>query len=107
MKYNAKLAIDANHIEFCDSLLADAEYRYDTEELPCVFTVRFDNGYEADIKVVNADPPYIDAVLFDEYGFEISILEPEFEQILGTYTFNILNDTFIVELTGYETCKNI
>jgi len=98
MKYFARKVIDHNHIDFCDSLLKGAEYRYDTEEVPCIFTVRFDNGFESDIKVVNADPPYIDAVLFDNFGNELMCLDPWFEQVDGYYEFEYDEDLFVVEL---------
>ena len=62
-------------------------------------TAKFENGYEADIKLVrDADCPYIDPVLFDENGFEICCLQDESNALEGVYQFDVGENTFIVEV---------
>lgn len=53
------------------------------------FTVRFEDGCEADIKVCNGDTgPWIDPVLFDADGGEIEVLSCEEGPIQGQYDFS-------------------
>ena len=51
-------------------------------------TAKFSNGYEADIKIVICEeaPPYIDAVLFDPRGSEVTCDSSE-EDYGGEYWF--------------------
>lgn len=52
------------------------------------FTVHFEDGCEADIKVCNGDTgPWIDPVLFDANGCELCVLQEESGEILGVYDF--------------------
>jgi hypothetical protein len=54
-----------------------------------VFKTSFSNGWEVDIKLVAGDPtPYVDAVLFDYDGNEVTCLEPAFDEIDGEYYFS-------------------
>ena len=64
----------------------DREY----PELVLVKTAKFSNGIEADIKLVNADGPYVDAVIF-ENGQEITCL-PASGSFTGEYQFAIGDD---------------
>ncbi len=95
-KYYASIKVDKSELEFCNLLIQENKYREDTEEVPYTYTCKFLNGIEADIKVVNADSPYIDAILFDENGFELSVLEPEFERLDGQYIFYLDKDMYTV-----------
>lgn len=62
-----------------------------------IFTARFDEHLEADIKVCNSsDGPWIDPVLFYN-GYQVDLLEPDFE-LLGIYEFEYNGKTYIVEL---------
>lgn len=66
-------------------------------------TADFGEGIEADIKVVQGDGeagPYVDAVLFD-HGEQICVLEPEFEQFNGIYSFYPDPDVNICDRDGY------
>ena len=64
-------------------------------------TAKFDNGYEADIKLVqDADSPYLDPVLFDENGFEVTCLQDDSYSLDGTYQFDVDDDTYIVEIVS-------
>ena len=60
--------------------------------LKMVFTItaKFDDGYEADIKVVGMDDgsePWVDAVLFDENENRVQVLDVGELPIEGTYDF--------------------
>jgi hypothetical protein len=50
------------------------------------FTADFGNGMEADIKMCQGDPPFVDAVLFD-CGSEVAILEVS-DALEGEYLFD-------------------
>ena len=50
------------------------------------FTIKFPDGYEADIKVCDGDSRWVDSVLFDDLGHEVQVLEPS-DSILGEYPF--------------------
>ena len=47
------------------------------------YTVDFGEDVEADIKVCNGSPPYVDAVLF-VHGCEVCVAEPS-DSLLGEY----------------------
>jgi hypothetical protein len=52
------------------------------------WTVYFEDGCQADIKLVQADSIcYIDPVLFDENGCELIAGSPDKESIIGEYYF--------------------
>lgn len=68
-------------------------------------TAHFQNGYEADIKVVicEDEKPYIDAVLFDKNGSELQCLEPAEGHYNGRYEFSYNGNsytTIVVEGVG-------
>lgn len=67
---------------------------------PCeTWTARFEDGCEADIKVVyDADEPYIDPVLFDQDGHELLAIQDCSEHIEGTYQFDYAGKSYIVEI---------
>ena len=64
-----------------ESLLASGEMdeQTDSDGVVKTYTARFSNGWQADIKVCNAETenggPYVDPVLFDEWGCEQCIGE--------------------------------
>lgn len=70
-----------------------------------VFTAEFGGGFSADIKVVNGEPPYIDAVLFKN-GCEVYMVEPH-EFLLGVYVFECLNKEFRVRLLNTDSLKKM
>lgn len=61
-------------------------------------TARWPDGTQADIKLVNGDPPYIDPVLFDEHGEEIALGEPEAKTIEGTYRWDADEDIYELKI---------
>lgn len=66
----------------------------DCEDVPYTFTANFGGGIEADIKVCNGDPPYVDPVLFDD-GEEAVVLAVSGD-ILGDFEFAFKGDKYIV-----------
>jgi len=62
-----------------------------------VFTAKFGNKVEADIKVVDTDSgPWIDATLFDN-GSEQVTIEPQYA-LLGEYSFEYNDKRYVVKL---------
>lgn len=62
------------------------------------FTVRFQDGFEADIKVCAGNHNFfIDPVLFNENGHEVCTLDVE-GNLLGEYIFEENNKQYIVDL---------
>ena len=59
-------------------------------------SANFGNGFEADIKVVNGDTPYVDAVLFF-HGCEVLTLDVS-ETLLGEYAFRHKGEKYIVQV---------
>lgn len=55
----------------------------------------WDKMIEADIKVVNGEPPYVDAVLFSD-GCEIDVCEPGGAPIEGDYRWHVDGYEFVV-----------
>ena len=61
------------------------------------FGDRGEGNVEIDIKVCQGDPPFVDAVMFQD-GSDVSCIEPD-DELLGTYTFqSVLKDTYKVKL---------
>lgn len=59
--------------------------KYDPDGIIEVFTIKFDNNLEVDIKVCNGNSPYLDVVIFDK-GAEVNCFLGE-DNILGEYDF--------------------
>jgi hypothetical protein len=60
---------------------------YRDDETIASFTADAGGGREVEVKVVNGDPPYVDAVLFRGHT-EIAVCEPG-EQLDGEYLFDV------------------
>lgn len=61
-------------------------------------SVTFDNGYQADIKLCNSDEessPWVDAVLFDENGCELAVIEPQ-DSMTGEFVFEYEDEFYRV-----------
>lgn len=71
---------------------------YGRNETIDAFTAKFKNGFEADIKLCNADTPFIDSILNDEQGCEVYTPDVSYE-LLGKYEFVFENDTYELNLT--------
>lgn len=86
---DAKLSNEALEIE---------EGYYEEEEHDAVikmWTARFSDGCEADIKLCNGDTPYIDSVLFDQNGYQLNVLEIS-DELFGEYVFEANGNQYIV-----------
>lgn len=74
------------------------ELKYPAQSCIHTETAQFENGYEADIKVcTSTDDFFMDAVLFNSYGSEVSVLDVSFE-FLGRYEFEQDGNTYVVEI---------
>jgi len=95
--YRVSKAVDGQFVDKVHDLLSGRATPESKETL--TVSVQFENGWEADIKVVqDADSPYLDPVLFDQYGFEVTCLQDESESLEGAYRFDVDDDVFIVEI---------
>ena len=79
-----------------------AECLTSPEELPAyksgqtidTISVGFGDGIEVDIKLVNGDSPYVDAVIFNE-GCELACLDA-YDELVGEYIFDTPKGKFTV-----------
>lgn len=95
MNYIKEIEIEPRVKAFCNTLLSREDMDEDTEDVPFIFTAAFAHGIEVDIKMVNAIPSYVDAVIFQD-GHELFCLEPYFESIDGRYDFPIDDNIYTV-----------
>ena len=59
------------------------------------WTGKFPDGFECDIKLVNAEGgPYLDCVLFDHHGCELAVIEPAYS-LPGEYTWHLGSDEYV------------
>lgn len=73
--------------------------KYKESDLIDFFTVTLPNKYEVDFKLINGDSeasPWLDVVLFDEYGNEITCLPDESYEVDGEYCFSLEGSEDIV-----------
>lgn len=92
--YSTTLKLPQSEINYCNSLLAmrvgDPKQKYN-ETVTCL-TAKFSDGCEVDIKVVNGNEecgPWLDVILFDDQGWEITALPPEGESVVGEFDFYV------------------
>ena len=83
MTYEATLRLAKADLDYYD-LILDGKGNWEEdwyEDRVESYTVKFENGYEADLKVVGCqeDSPYAECVLFDAEGYEAGLSDPEFE----------------------------
>ncbi|MDF2879679.1 MAG: hypothetical protein K0R54_236 [Clostridiaceae bacterium] len=83
----ATITISQKEATEIQDILNIAEGRYEeSNDILKTYTVKFDNGFFADIKICNGDTPYVDSLLFDKNGNQVCVLEIS-EEILGEYLF--------------------
>jgi hypothetical protein len=96
------LRLDRALVDDINTILAQGEETYSKLGTPIdAFTVRFDDGYEADITVVSGGRdalPYIDPVLFDDRGVEVDLLEADREVIDGNYRWEADGEVYEVDI---------
>lgn len=93
----AAIKIKKNILEEINNYLREEREDYSSKEQSTVFSARFEDGMEADIKMV-WDGSYVDAVLFDPKGHEVGCLEPGYEPFEGEYLFNYDGKEYKVEI---------
>lgn len=93
--HETTLYVDATVVHETNRILERKSKLDDTKEDLVIetFTGTFPNQCQADIKVCNGNPPYIDPVLFDENGIEISLLEPDDGPVQGDWEWTVPTDT--------------
>ena len=102
MTYTNTIKIPKKEIEAQNALLV-MEYKkvlcksLDNPRIAVVLshTVKFPNGYEADIKLCAGEGHfYVDPVLFDKDGCQMCVLDACRGQIDGEYEFEANGDTY-------------
>lgn len=111
MYYYETCILDIPTVEWINGLLAGS-VPCDTKDAETIVTItgKFQNGYEYDLKLVSggrageddADLPYLDPVIFDPQGRERGVLEPDSENVLGEYRWNVGDDTYILTVEQKE-----
>jgi len=103
--YNQQLILPSEEIATMQGLLnavninphdvdADIDMTYRT------YTAKFQNGYEADIKIcAGSNNFYIDAVLFDDCGFERSAMS-DIDELEGEYSWDDGADVYNIVIRG-------
>jgi hypothetical protein len=99
-----KILISKNYAEKIQSVLNRGVP--DSSDQDHCFTVEFENKYQADIKFVNNNGPYVDAVLFDENGYELCVINPVSYSLVGEYEFEHNNEVYRVEVTAVSSDAN-
>lgn len=91
------IKVEKKELKEMNSILSRTEKHPDYKDATTikVYTAKFENGIEADIKVVNGDGPYVDPVLFKD-GYEIQCLQDPSERLDGEYIFEYKNQTYRV-----------
>lgn len=62
----------------------------DVVDTVATFTAKFDDGIEIDIKVCDGNPPFVDAVLFQD-GSDVGCLDVT-DTLVGEYIFHLLGN---------------
>lgn len=99
--YESTLRIYPSYITYVNEIMSgDREDHTKDGETIMSFTGRFADGHEADLKVVACgdDLPYLDAVLFDDGGHEVAVMEPGFDAIAEQYTWAVGDDTYVLKI---------
>ena len=101
MRYEKTISIPQKEIDEMNRLLS-LPTMPDTgpDEVIKTYTAQFHDGIEIDIKVCNAEPPFVDPVMFQDGG-QVSVMEVA-DEVDGEYTFDLDGDQFVVVIKGYE-----
>lgn len=104
MKYEATIAIPADEAKEMQAILDGEADNEGNDEVVNTYTAEFPNKWQADIKVVDAEPPYVDPVLFNENGQEVACIEVA-DKLIGEYEFAIGEDTYHVIVKEALRCE--
>lgn len=100
MKVTMMLEVEKNVLEWCNRVLVGQRLEdAGREEILKTFTAKFGDGFEADLKVCNGDPPFLDAVLFRD-GHEVAVIEPT-DRLDGKHVFDEDHVVVVVERKVY------
>jgi len=103
MKSETKISIESSVLQEMNRILSLDKGLEDTKNGNTIqtFYADFEDGTQADIKVCNGSEdssPWIDAVLFDEDGNEITCFIADSETLDGEYIFFYGDDEYVVEV---------
>lgn len=128
MKYYAEVKVDpATAVQIDFFLNGDVTRETcQNEDETITHTAHFDNGYEMDIKCCGVyyedyydeyynndedldeddflpvcNNSYVDAVLFNEKGYEVALADPSEDEYLGEYELEYNGDTYIANVVSY------
>lgn len=104
MKYEAAITIPRDEADEMQDILDGEADNEANDEVVKTYTATFPNGYQADIKVVDGDPPFVDPVLFNEHGQEVCCIEVA-DDLCGTYQFSVDGDTYVVVVRKALFCE--
>jgi len=92
------ISIRANTLRELNAILATENVQPTAEDVMFSVTVEFDDGCQADIKLVNGEPPYVDPVLFDKEGNELGTIEPDSETFQGEYIWEVNGRQYVATI---------
>jgi hypothetical protein len=93
-----QIKIEKVILDKCNRILKDEDLDLRSDEI-ITFTGKFEDGFEADIKLV-LEGCYIDPVLFDPSGYEVAVSEPCFDRMEGDYFFSVDDKEYKVSVIG-------
>ena len=96
MKQSKLVTVKKRELQIVREMLG-AE-RTDGEDIAYSVTVEFEDGYFADIKVCNGEPPYVDPVLFDPRGCEVAVGDADAVCLEGDYHFHLGDDVYVAQV---------
>lgn len=96
--YKETTIIPKEDMEFIKSMLSIKQEKYrECDEGMTVYssTTRFLDGFEADINLCDDNPPWVNPVLFNEHGAEVSCLDAG-DEFLGEFVFETDDALYIL-----------
>ena len=98
-------SLSLEEAKFANEILAIEEGIYEEEDAGEVireWTATFEDGYFADIKLVNGDTPYVDSVLFNPAGVQVDVLDVS-EEPIGSFLFVTRDAVYTVSVQVPDT----
>jgi hypothetical protein len=86
MKHIATIKLTKEQQNLAATLLREDTLVLDQDDIPLVVTAKFEDGYRAEIRCCNDEPPYVDSILFDPEGQEV-LTPGRRNNIEGEYCF--------------------
>ena len=107
LEYRTILYISAADLEQINKYLAaKTEEEYQGEDNTIIYTVKFPDGKEMDVKCCGcqAEPSWTEAVLFDDHGYEIGCSDVE-EDFDGPWELEVDGVRYITEVQVSDSEK--